>query len=96
LNYKLRKPFDQGVIISMNQEHIAVGDAVDGVRMFVEYDEDTIVFNEKWRKTHINELKVGDFIEVHTSGEVTLELPCTFYGEVILILEKNHFVKRTQ
>lgn len=78
---------DQGIIISIDQESINIGDAADEIKAFVEYDENTIVFNKKWRKININELKVGDFIEVYYSGEVPPMLPSTYYGEVILILE---------
>lgn len=89
LRYKLMNGGDQGIIISIDQEYIAIGNTVNEIKLFVEYDENTVVFNEKWRKIDINELKVGDFIEVHSSEEFPPTLPSKYYGEVILILEKK-------
>lgn len=65
--YKLFSEGDQGLIISIEEDYIAISGTGDEIAIYVKHDETTIIFNEKWRETDINELKIGDTIGVHTS-----------------------------
>lgn len=89
LIYKLTKPALVGKIIAITEEYIDIGyNNIENDSCAVKWNEETVFFDGRnYKRISVEELKVGDCVEVVIRSYKPYTLECGSYVDGIIIIE---------